>query len=748
MSRRNRGKKATEPQVDIRSEAKKSQEEFEDDLKKLWKILQTAKPADREKIMKQLDEKTVTALRTMHNPYKKPVIDDKTNKVLLFSVINLTEKYSQRFAMTSLIGFVNRMLDEWKPAEAEEMVSENSAEFATPYNAKVKAAQRQKPDTVYRQELEDTKKRMEEVRTQLEATDLTEEKSQELRKKLGKLAKETFYVRAKIAKYQLYLLNSDVKELRDEHTKLSKELKAREDEERAHLELLRVRKVKLEKRLRVEKEGKDALKDDLKETMGADMEKAAKLRDEGKSIEDLPEAEKWAIKSKLRTVLTIQDMERSVLSFESEVTNTQADVTRVQGQVAAIKTRLAELEAQIKVLEEKIESHLGFFRALKEEYTEKINKTSKAPVAKSGKPAKALKKRAEHVHPLDEVEISKFELTEEEYDALADEVKKSLNLAKTAEEYTEEIQNHIRKFMDHHFVYNPDNHVRCSYKPNYEDPTRTPIDIDQERKEKEVKYERLLWPPDDTFFRWNRYVENNYEELRQATDDIYAEKSDFEFAIVPYKVFEGPDENKVMEEVREYQRKYADEFEADILAARFFNWNLLGSWAQNREVRDFYNKNTEIIKRILDQNKEDQQMGPKLMKDRANKEKSKNVKKDGPDAYGFNEIKKHSKTAAELERHGAKPIRDIDTSNVIKDEGPIPASSIPRDNRESTDKEVEVGVHVIKPELRRGKRRMRGVTDSFKFNIPAEELPDGAVNVSNVVDQQKKLLEDEKKGSS
>jgi archaellum component FlaC len=782
-NRRSRNKPLTAPKVDVRTEAKQSQAEWEEDLKKLWKLLKNATPENKAKIMSQLDDKTVTALRTMGNPYKKPVIDDKSNRMLVFSVINLTEKYSQRFAMTSLIGFINRMLDEYKPDTptvpkgSKEYISENAPEFATPYNEKVKAAQRRKPDATYRHELEQCKKRIEEVRTKLAlpvisddvAKKNTEVKKLEvngspldeftpgitateqttLQEELRKLAKDSFILRAKIAKYQLYLLHSDTKELREQHEKLTKELKARTDEEKAHVELLRVRKIKLDKRVRAEREGREALKNDLQDTMGEDMKKVEAMRAEGKRVEDLPEDEQWAIKSKLRTVLTINDMQRAVEEFEKDVNSTQADLTRVQGQIADFNAKLQKLNDEIKDLEAKTEAHMGFFKALKEEYTEKLARTKTGPTAVQ-KVAGHVKhhKKQEGPHPLDEVDIVKMDLTEEEFDAIAEEVKKELGVTKTAEEYTEEVQNTIRKFLDQYLVYNPDNHVRCSYKPNYEDPTRDPIDIEKERKEKEVKYERVLWPPDDTFFRWNRYIENNYEELRQATDDIYSEKSDFEFAIVPYKVFEGPDEKKVMEEVREYQRKYADEFEADILCARFFNWNLLGSWAQNREVRDFYNKNTEIIKRILDQNKEDQQMGPKLMKDRATKEKQKNIKESGPDAYGFSEIKKHSRTAAELERHGAKPIKEIETRNVIKDAGPIPASSIPRDDRESTKDEVEVGVHVVQPQLRPGKRRVRGVTESFKFNIPTEKLPEGAVQVETIYDVTKRKEREKKDGMS
>lgn len=775
-----------EVKVGIRESAQAAEAQWEESVKKLWKVLKTATPEKKKKIVENLDEKTITALRTMNNPMKKPVIDDGSNRYLAFSAINLTEKYSQRFAMTSCIGFIYRMLDEYEPEESKQYVSENSPEFANIYNKKVKEYKRNIPDMELRKEFENCKEKVEQLKEAVkllkqddgpDAVSALQTKGEALKAAL----KESYVIRSKIAKYQLYLVGQDIKEAKEESEKLGKELKVREADLKVAQDEHSIALTRFQKKLKLEEvrqsrlaERKAAGQPPLEETDESqdpqdpqDPQASEKtdetsekqkleneavpvdrvkyedpdeqifrdLRKQGKKIEDLPSEKQSELRKKMRTLLNFNDMRRPVSSFDQEVRNKQASVSILEHKIQDMRGKIKNYENTIAELEKTEIKHEEFVANIRKEYDEKIraSSTNKDKV----------KKLAKKDHPLEKVEVETRELNEDEYDKLAEEVKKQLNITKTAEEYTEDVQNGIEKFLNKYFVYNPDNHVRCSYKPNYDDPTRTPIDVEKERKEKEAKYERLLWPPDDTFHRWNRYIENNYEELRQATDDIYCEKSDFEYGIVPYKVFEGKDEKKVQAEIHDFQRKYADEFEADILVAKFFNWNLMGSWAQNRELRDFYNKNTEIIKRILDQNKEDMQMGAKLMKDRANKKKAENEKEAGPHSKGFTEVGRHMAKA--LEQHGAKPVEDIVTKNYIKNDAPIPVDSVPKDQGESTKDEVEVGVHVIRPELRKGKRRMRGHTDQSKFHIPAEKLPEGGLSVTTPAEQRWKDEENAKK---
>ena len=119
------------------------------------------------------------------------------------------------------------------------------------------------------------------------------------------------------------------------------------------------------------------------------------------------------------------------------------------------------------------------------------------------------------------------------------------------------------------------------------------------------------------------------QELRQATDDIYGEKSNFEFAIAPLEIFESGQDSDAQEEYNKFKRQYTEEFDSEIFGAAFGNWSLLSSWEQNREVRDFYTANTEILERIVNQHMEDQRMGTKLIERASCKGKDKRKKGKG-----------------------------------------------------------------------------------------------------------------------
>lgn len=336
---------------------------------------------------------------------------------------------------------------------------------------------------------------------------------------------------------------------------------------------------------------------------------------------------------------------------------------------------------------------------------------------------------------LDEVQVERYTLNDDDYNAIAEEVKGQLNIKKTAEEFTIDVQNKIEKFMDEYFKYNPDNHVRCAYAPNYEDKQRVPLEETEEEDKKNKNYERTVIPPDDTFFRWKRYAENNYEYLRQATDDIYCEKSDFEMAIVPLETFESTDEDTVTEEFNKFKRKYADEFDSEIFGATYGRWNLLSSWEQNREIRDFYTEKTEIIKRIIDQHKSDERLGTKLMKDRMNKKKQENETKDGAHDPALQQYRKALNVNKELEAHGGKHSSDMKGEYKLRN-GELDPDAIPRDTDPSSEKnEIEMNCTVIKPYFGGGRRRIpRAMSEQFKFNLPAVPLKEDQMKLLTVTD--------------
>ena len=211
--------------------ASENTNKYEENLKKLWNMIVKAEPEQKEKIIAHLDKKTINDLRTFKNPYKKPIIQGSKIRLLAFNVINMTEKYAQRFAMTSLIGFIYRMLDEYDPDS--EYVSENDPKFANPYNAKVKEFVKQQPFNFFNQNLDNLEK-------QLESS--TDDKTQR------KILKDIFKNKTKIVKHRIYLLKDDYKNLKDKRDDLDKDIKALQASIKNHVDHVDELEIKLEKK--------------------------------------------------------------------------------------------------------------------------------------------------------------------------------------------------------------------------------------------------------------------------------------------------------------------------------------------------------------------------------------------------------------------------------------------------------------------------------------------------------------------
>jgi hypothetical protein len=643
-----------------------------EDLTKIWKIIQTAPASEREEIIKTLKPEVIVALRSFSNPYKKPVYAGNQERLLAFSIINILEDYSCRFAMTSIIGFIYRMLDEYEPEERENYVSENDAKFAIPFNMAVKKMRREKPEMLLLEE-------MKQVNATVEATKNYGDKNNAMYQEYRSAARRIFVIRAKLLKNSLYWTREDYNLIKERHASLEKEIKNRTSNlENMHKEVAAIQ-AKLDKRKQYDTD---------------------KLQ--GKS--EIPEG------------MDITDVRRKISDYIVQIENKNKLIVKETADLVEQESELAARKVQVEAYVQNLSALNARFEELKSEFLKRTGATR-------------TKKRSVKTE-LDLLEVDKYELTEEDYDTIAESIKAELGITVTAEEYTIQMQDRIQSFMDQFFKYNPDNHVRSAYAPNYDDPHRTPLERTSVEDEKDKKYERTMIPPSDTFFRIRRYMENNYECLRQATDDIYCEKSDFETAIAPLEVFTGPD---ARENFDKFKRKYADEFDSEVYCAKFNQWNLLASWEQNREVRDFYTEKTEIVKRIIDRHKEDQRTGASLTKQRIRKEKAKNEKKEGPLDPAFANVRKELKTNVELERHGAKHVNDLR----------LDEKNIPRDTDESGKNEVEVGVHVIKPHMGSKRRYVpRGEGEQWKFHIPAEKMPEGSVDVYTGADFQKKSEEE------
>lgn len=666
-------------------------EEYQKDIKKLLEIIVSATPEQKDKIISQLDEKTLYALRVESAKFiKTPVYGEGKQRILAFNYSNQREKYQKRFAMTSLIGFIFRMAEEWNPNESENvnLTSENDSVFSDLFTSKEKKFKTNRPLEIILQNLESLRNEI--------SDDLETSRKAEI---YHNIFLEQY-------KYNRYLQTGAYKEKELMENEINKKTidfdkqKVQCENERKRLEIVE-RKVELRKNFdNSEMETTDAVFEEL-DVYLTDPQK-----------------------TKLSTFDKLQPLE----VLEKQRDNTQNSLLKQEDLVHIKNSELEDLKNKINVEAEKIKKAKARIQTIQKKYKTTFSRE------------------------FEEFAVPAYELTDTEYENIIQEVKSELKIDETLEEYQDRHRSIVLKFLMEFLRYNPDNHVQCAYKPNYDDESRQPLitawkkfysgeipeteyttalekynqDNTTMRVVAEEKHARSLIPPDDTFFRWDRYTENNYEELRQATDDIYAEKSDIETSIVPLEVFENEDSTKLKLQIEEWQRKYADEFEGDVYQATFNQNNLIGSWTENRERRDFYTKNSEIIKRIIKQNEDDNKMGRRLMQKRTQK----NNKKEDPAFKAYREANESG-----LKTGGAKPANELENrSSINVDYNELSSMNTPD---ESTNDEVEVKYTHLRS--RRRGRRVVADSNQGKFHIEADKTGESKGYIMKPKDMHKHL---------
>jgi hypothetical protein len=163
-------------------------------------------------------------------------------------------------------------------------------------------------------------------------------------------------------------------------------------------------------------------------------------------------------------------------------------------------------------------------------------------------------------------------------------------------------------------------------------------------------------PPQDTFHRWAYYTEVNYEEIRTITEAIYPERPDLDWAIALWEVFEGS-EADVDAAFDKHCQRYQDEIPSAIKALQFGNWSLLADFKENRKKIQFYNRNTEVLKRILDRHADDKRIGAELMRNRVRQAKARNIATEGSDAPGLSQYRRNvSEKGQDIGGKGAEKV--------------------------------------------------------------------------------------------
>lgn len=230
----------------------------------------------------------------------------------------------------------------------------------------------------------------------------------------------------------------------------------------------------------------------------------------------------------------------------------------------------------------------------------------------------------------------------------------------------------IWKFLQYVFDFNPDAHIGSSLATNVKDPTRKTPNVQAVRKAIQSKKNTLrevprasyeiksiaeleqrnnevqrtvdppqealaMIPPLDYFTKYDRYLEEHYEEYIECVNALYGLKPDIDLMMIVY------DHHENEERAKRFKERHMDQVIAPITNIKKNRWLVLGPYRENREKVDFYNKNTEVLKEMVEQRERDAKVATDIMKKRIKIKKAKNIEKDGPDDKNFKSYLKANK---------------------------------------------------------------------------------------------------------
>lgn len=267
----------------------------------------------------------------------------------------------------------------------------------------------------------------------------------------------------------------------------------------------------------------------------------------------------------------------------------------------------------------------------------------------------------------------------------------------------------VKEFLEEFFQFNPDKHVRSSYKPQPKDLARNVIGTpaanlaiehlkkkDLEFREHMLEFDRVqklidmkegahlesdeqikklvadkLVLPDQHYLTmdFSKWTDEDKNLLRTACSmippaDIYHKfhnyfESNYDKLreAVLYLYCDKPDFDiainpyswhKTEEDAEEFQKKHKNEVITDIIKAHSGKWNFFAPFEKVRESMKYFNENTIVLEEIAKQIEKDAKLGAELVKNRIKQKKKQNIKEDGPDAEYFAKWKDQNSTLKDM----------------------------------------------------------------------------------------------------
>jgi hypothetical protein len=257
------------------------------------------------------------------------------------------------------------------------------------------------------------------------------------------------------------------------------------------------------------------------------------------------------------------------------------------------------------------------------------------------------------------------------------------------------------------------------------EPTRTPIDESKPVDPGLKSTVTNMIPPHDMFGRFKMYMQENFEELRDAVLALYCEKPEFELAINPYSWHD------TKEKAEAFKKQHAEEVIAEVFTAESGKWNFFDSFKQQRESTNFYNKNTIILEEMVKQIERDERLGQDLMSKRVEKEKKKNIIEAGPDAENFAQWRKEN---ADISKLGAQHIGDMADPDMPEDSVQVDIWRIAKGGVEVTKDKIYSMAEAPKFVQEAQDRAAAGLPPlpPDGMDIPKEAVPNVAARADNL----------------
>ena len=341
--------------------------------------------------------------------------------------------------------------------------------------------------------------------------------------------------------------------------------------------------------------------------------------------------------------------------------------------------RIAELESLTIDGDKQVEGHEEEKKELRELYLSETQKIREYELSQE---------QEEHINSLIEAQLSEDYPATEYVDNQA-----FLNhKEQVIKEQSEKEREIIQRFLDSMFVYNPDIHVRNSHitKRAASDKTRDPI-APSTKPVSDMDTKQLCEtkvPPQDLFYKLERYKSANYEVLRKCVTDIYGTVPDLEITFNVYDSF------KTLTEAEKYVDDHKKSVIADIHTIQNNKWVFVGSFKENRDRIDHYNENTDIMKNIMKQMEDDTMLGSELLKEKVKYKKVKNVKDVGPDHPDFLKYKKEYSNTSTGSDSKNDTVENPDGTLTVTEEVLVDSTGKPvkvdEDGTPVTDLEVDV----------------------------------------------------------